>query len=293
MSSTSPRPGGTRAPGTTPHAGARARLGYNGQLHEPRSCWQILGNGYRVYNPVLRRFHSPDSLSPFGEGGINAYAYCGGDPVNNVDPTGEFLMPIAMLMGIGAVGMGTAAGIVGVDGKGNEAITLGVIAAVLGATSMFAARGAALRPVRPVRGLPYKPQGALAIKQRRSHVSVSVHGGPTGTAVGDLALDGKQISAELRRHGVDGRKKIKFLSCHSGDEGAPQAQVISNEFNTEVKGYVGKVWVDWDRVKAVGPRTSKVFFPQSGVEREATAIRNAELHQQMWGHYRAPARSRP
>ncbi|WP_397457346.1 RHS repeat-associated core domain-containing protein, partial [Pseudomonas versuta] len=35
------------------------------------------------------RFHSRDSLSPFGEGGLNGYAYCAGDPVNRIDPSGH------------------------------------------------------------------------------------------------------------------------------------------------------------------------------------------------------------
>ena len=35
------------------------------------------------------RFNSPDELSPFGDGGINSYAYCGGDPVNRYDPSGN------------------------------------------------------------------------------------------------------------------------------------------------------------------------------------------------------------
>ncbi|MCY1433952.1 hypothetical protein D9M71_499940 [compost metagenome] len=35
------------------------------------------------------RFNSPDSWSPFGKGGVNAYAYCEGDPRNRVDPTGH------------------------------------------------------------------------------------------------------------------------------------------------------------------------------------------------------------
>ncbi|RRV05152.1 hypothetical protein EGJ27_18435, partial [Pseudomonas sp. v388] len=64
-------------------------LGFNGELTEPGTGWQLLGKGYRAYNPVLARFHSPDSRSPFGEGGLNAYAYCKGDPVNYVDPTGH------------------------------------------------------------------------------------------------------------------------------------------------------------------------------------------------------------
>ena len=65
------------------------RLGFNGELREGRLGWYLLGNGYRAYNPVLMRFDSPDSLSPFGKGGLNAYMYCVGDPVNFSDPTGH------------------------------------------------------------------------------------------------------------------------------------------------------------------------------------------------------------
>lgn len=65
------------------------RLGFNGELREARLGWYFLGKGYRVYNPILMRFHSPDSLSPFGRGGLNAYMYCAGDPVNFSDPTGH------------------------------------------------------------------------------------------------------------------------------------------------------------------------------------------------------------
>ncbi|MHA6127788.1 RHS repeat-associated core domain-containing protein [Pseudomonas fluorescens group sp. PF-1] len=65
-------------------------LGFNGQLREARLGWYLLGNGYRAYNTRLMRFHSPDSWSPFGGGGLNAYMYCVGDPVNRVDPTGHW-----------------------------------------------------------------------------------------------------------------------------------------------------------------------------------------------------------
>ena len=67
-------------------------LGFNGQLREAKLGWYLLGNGYRAYNTRLMRFHSPDSWSPFGRGGLNAYMYCVGDPVNRVDPTGHMTL---------------------------------------------------------------------------------------------------------------------------------------------------------------------------------------------------------
>ncbi|MEX2964636.1 RHS repeat-associated core domain-containing protein, partial [Microbulbifer sp. TYP-18] len=61
-------------------------------------------NGYRVYNPGLMRFHAADSMSPFGRGGVNSYAYALGDPINLRDPSGHFAL-ISLLIGaiIGAV----------------------------------------------------------------------------------------------------------------------------------------------------------------------------------------------
>lgn len=70
---------------TKPQAGK----GYNGERRDPVTGTTHLGNGYRAYNPTLMRFHCPDSLSPFGAGGLNPYTYCGGDPVNHADPSGH------------------------------------------------------------------------------------------------------------------------------------------------------------------------------------------------------------
>lgn len=68
----------------------RAGLGFNGEFAEFPAGGYLLGMGFRVYNTVLMRFHSPDGYawSPFGDGGANGYGY-NGDPVNYSDPSGH------------------------------------------------------------------------------------------------------------------------------------------------------------------------------------------------------------
>jgi RHS repeat-associated protein len=73
-------------------------LGFNGERPDPVTGHYLLGNGYRAFNPVLMRFNSPDSWSPFGRGGLNAYGYCVGDPVNKRDDTGH--MPFGKLFSL-------------------------------------------------------------------------------------------------------------------------------------------------------------------------------------------------
>jgi len=68
--------------------------GFTGQLKAWSLPGYFLGSGYRFFNTVLMRFHSPDSFSPFAAGGINAYIYCGGDPVNRIDPSGHMYKPL-------------------------------------------------------------------------------------------------------------------------------------------------------------------------------------------------------
>jgi RHS repeat-associated protein len=76
-----------------PDGGLLSLLGFNGERPDPVTGHYVLGNGYQAFNPVLMRFNSPDSWSPFREGGLNAYGYCLGDPVNREDPTGHIGNP--------------------------------------------------------------------------------------------------------------------------------------------------------------------------------------------------------
>lgn len=69
---------------------SQALLAFNGQQLDRNTSGYALGNGYRTFNPNLGRFCGPDTLSPFEIGGLNAYAYCAGDPINNIDPSGHF-----------------------------------------------------------------------------------------------------------------------------------------------------------------------------------------------------------
>lgn len=84
--------------------------GFNGQRRDPVSHSYHLGNGYRAYNPLIMRFNCPDSLSPFGAGGINPYAYCEGDPINRADPSGHISWQAGLGIGLGILGIIATAG---------------------------------------------------------------------------------------------------------------------------------------------------------------------------------------
>lgn len=76
---------------------------FNGQFGVMTEASGLLTMQARYYSPIFRRFLSEDP-SGFG-GGINLYAYTGGDPVNLMDP-----------FGLGAVDSGFWSGLAGVFG---------------------------------------------------------------------------------------------------------------------------------------------------------------------------------
>jgi RHS repeat-associated protein len=85
--------------------GREALPGFNGEICERLARHYLLGHGHRIFNPSLMRFNRPDALSPFGAGGLNAYAYCSGDPINYQDPSGR--MPNSIFKGVSVLAGGT------------------------------------------------------------------------------------------------------------------------------------------------------------------------------------------
>lgn len=83
---------------------------YRGYYYDVETGWFWLSSRY--YSPELCRFISPDSvdyLDPSSINGLNLYAYCNNDPINNVDPSGHFAISIGLLLAIGGI-VGAAIG---------------------------------------------------------------------------------------------------------------------------------------------------------------------------------------
>ena len=89
----------------TTHIGYKNSIRYRGYYYNA-----MLGLYYlttRYYDPETGRFTSADSidyLAPDTINGLNLYAYCGNNPVMNVDPSGHSMTAVFVALVIGAVG---------------------------------------------------------------------------------------------------------------------------------------------------------------------------------------------
>lgn len=104
------------------------------------------------------RFHSPDSLSPFGEGGINPYVYCAGDPINFRDPTGHASRGTNWLGALGAA----------MSAVGMVLAIASVVAAAPAVLSMASVITVGLGLVGAAGGIYGMYEGIMATHARRS-----------------------------------------------------------------------------------------------------------------------------
>ena len=98
----------------------------------------LMGNGYRLYSPQIRRFYSPDSMSP-GEAGVNPYTYNLGDPINRSDPSGHLSVGQWISIGLGIAGILVSVlslGLGAAAGAGMITLASGTFLASMAATSV-------------------------------------------------------------------------------------------------------------------------------------------------------------
>lgn len=114
-------------------------IGFMGYRLDKASGCYLLGNGYRMYNPVMRAFYSPDSQSPFGVGGISRYQYCYFDPINRSDPSGHVSRRAieGTILGILGIIVGIAIAIpTGGASLSLTAVGIGAVATIAGAAAI-------------------------------------------------------------------------------------------------------------------------------------------------------------
>ena len=77
-------------------------LRYRGYYYDSETGFYYLQSRY--YDPNTCRFINADSYASTGQSylGYNMFAYCNNDPVNNADPTGEFLISLVAMIVISA-----------------------------------------------------------------------------------------------------------------------------------------------------------------------------------------------
>lgn len=190
-------------------------LGFNGERRDPVTGSYLLGNGYRTFNPLLMRFNSSDALSPFGKGGLNAYAYCLGNPVSFSDSTGH--MPKSILDLVRSVTKTTR------TPSGSNMYQIRMI------------DDAAFTFIDKSRG--------------KTRLNIKAHGEPgepgeaSRVVFKHRTLSPEQLHAELRiNYPFDEFDDIRILACHSADGGSNSfAAKFSQITGKPVKGFSGIV----------------------------------------------------
>ena len=110
---------------------------YRGYFYDEETDLYYLQTRY--YDPELGRFISQDDVSylaPDSINGLNLYAYCGNNPVMNVDPTGCFGILALLAIGLSAFLIGGAGQFISnaAAGKTGSELWRGVLGAAFGAT---------------------------------------------------------------------------------------------------------------------------------------------------------------
>lgn len=194
--------------------GQQRLLGFNGEAHDPLTGHYLLGNGHRAYNPVLMRFNSPDTLSPFGAGGLNPYCYCLGDPVNRVDPNGQFSFALIAPVVLSVIGLGGTA--------------VGAIPSVGFYASFKALKAGPIKAVdlAKVAGVGFTASAGIVGTVRLSMAAGSNNTGSTemtavGVALAILGLSSSVLATKLGWRGIRKAARAKRVAKLMGKNSPP------------------------------------------------------------------------
>lgn len=202
----------------------RSGVGFKGEYMDVSIDAYWLGQGHRAYSPKMARFLSPDSLSPFGIGGINCYAFALNDPVNGSDPTGQY------------ADFATQA--------------LNRVKPIVGALLKIA-----LKPITkaaysgPVLmgGDDFTVFSEDGNSRGTSTLYIDAHGDPGYLYKGDTVMTAARVVQKMKAKGIAVKgRKIHVLACNSAvknaDTGRSFIEDMSNLTGGAVSGYEGYVY---------------------------------------------------
>ncbi|MCU1763733.1 type IV secretion protein Rhs [Pseudomonas sp. 14P_8.1_Bac3] len=269
------------------HRAAPGSPGFSGEQLDPQTGLYLLGNGYRGYSPTLMRFISPDSVGPFAAGGLNPYAYCAGDPINRIDPTGHFWEAIlsgvlsvvgivasvltlgaATPLAIAGLALGVASGVIGTAGaalraydpESEAAEILDWVSLGLGAGSLAAGMAAAGKAsvqwgnrLNKAFSNGLSPNGPPSAAAVGSKGAAKVSDGFRGNGPWRIKLaDPKSISKQLKRAQQGEYDSFKNAIYHEGVNPAEAARHMGDPKPTFLQSHT-KNWKD-----ALGNKVNKV-----------------------------------
>ncbi|MGY3572244.1 RHS repeat domain-containing protein [Vibrio paucivorans] len=218
--------------GTADHG--NVRVGFNGEVSEHHWDGYLLGQGVRLYTPAFPRFGVRDPLALFGGGGINAYAYCSGDPINFADPSGY--MDIGAIFGNVVGIIGAAVGIALAIPTGGASLTVAAAAAIALGTAEISASAVSI-------GLE------IAGNEEGADIAGYVAGG-LGIASGLAGGGGSNVARKA--DGLGGNWMISHRGQPSEDFGLSPSvksdKKILSKLPADVKNHGGSIY----KVKNVG-----------------------------------------
>ncbi|MFK9079912.1 RHS repeat-associated core domain-containing protein [Pseudomonas neuropathica] len=214
----------------SPENGMLNFLGFKGERPDQVTGYYLLGNGYRAFNPVLMRFNSPDSWSPFGEGGLNAYAYCLGDPVNRVELDGHWSILGGLKSLLRTAGLRKSSRVAESTIQNGRIDSVGILSdRIVYFDSVFEGR----------RQLNIEAHGSKPSLFRKSAlISNEKH------------LTPKQIHSKLLQKKVNLRTydNIHLIACYGGNDGGSSfAGRLAKISKKPVDGYLGSVAISRSR----------------------------------------------